>query len=372
MESQFLYYKNKTQTVFHGDCYSVLQETPDNEYHACVTDPPYGLSAQPTEDVVACLSAWIRGERYQHGKKGFKGKSWDGWVPGPDVWKEVYRTLKPGAFLLAFAGTRTFDLTGIAIRLAGFEVRDEMLWLYRSGFLKTGNIATRIDDELGVDNVAAMRTQPPVGIWLDKNLEKRRLGVKVPTSDIAKKWDGWTSALAPAYEPILVARKPCEGRTAANVIKHSTGVLNANACAPSKEHHLFADQVSAGYLPCNVIIDEEVADSLDNSQIGKGPKPSRYFYCAKADKQDKGETNTHLTVKPTSLMRYLVRLACMKGGLLLDPFAGSGSTLVACEAEGIRGDGIELDDVHCKIIKDRLTGKTRTETVQVGLMGEDE
>jgi DNA modification methylase len=116
--------------VLLGDCLDVLRGLADNSVDSIVTDPPYGLSQQGTDDIVECLTAWMRGEPYRPQKRGFMGKDWDGWVPGPEVWRECLRVLKPGGHLLAFAGTRTQDLMTIGLRLAGFEIRDMLAWVY--------------------------------------------------------------------------------------------------------------------------------------------------------------------------------------------------------------------------------------------------
>ena len=178
-------------TVHVGDCREVLARMDAGIFHACVTDGPYGLSEHDTADVIACLQAWLEGREYEPKKRGFMGKAWDGWVPGPTYWREVYRVLKPGGHLVAFAGTRTSDLMGIAIRLAGFEVRDTLEWLYGSGFPKSHNL----DGE----------------------------------------WDGYGTALKPAYEPIILARKPLVGTVAANVQAHGCGALNIDGCRVGTE-----------------------------------------------------------------------------------------------------------------------------------------
>jgi DNA modification methylase len=326
-----------TQHTLHlGDCLEVLRTMPDCSIDACVTDPPYGLS--------------------------FMGKAWDYDVPGVDVWREVLRVLKPGGHLLAFAGTRTQHRMAVAIEDAGFEIRDMIAWVYGSGFPKSRN--------------------------LDGN------------------WAGWGTALKPALEPITMARKPLAGTVAANVLEHGTGALNVDGCRiplngdykckangrPSQTglgdnyNPALANQPdTVGRWPANLIHDgsDEVAGLFPDSngsgaartlkrgarQDGDGwgmankagllrdagsGSSARFFYCAKANKADRGDGNNHPTVKPTTLMRYLVRLVTPPGGLVLDPFMGSGSTGKAAALEGLRFIGIERDPAYFALAERRL------------------
>lgn len=132
-------------TLHRGDCIEALRAMPDSSVDSVVTDPPYGLSDHKPTDVVACLTAWLAGEEYRPKKKGFMGRTWDSWVPGPEVWREVYRVLKPGGHVVAFAGSRTHDLMSMALRLAGFECRDTVMWVYGSGFPKSMDVSKAID-----------------------------------------------------------------------------------------------------------------------------------------------------------------------------------------------------------------------------------
>src|SRR5690625_123950 len=144
IHKKVIYMINK---VIHGDCLDVLKELDDNSVDSVVTDPPYGLSKEP--DINEVLSKWLAGEEYDHGHGGFMGKSWDSFVPHPDIWREVYRVLKPGGHALVFAGTRTQDLMTISLRLAGFEVRDVIEWLYFSGFPKSHDVSKAFDKRKG-------------------------------------------------------------------------------------------------------------------------------------------------------------------------------------------------------------------------------
>lgn len=144
--------------LIHGDCAEALREMDDASVHAVVCDPPYGLSREP--DAAEVLRHWLAGDDYDHRGGGFMGKSWDSFVPGPAVWAECLRVLRPGGHLLAFAGTRTADLMGMAVRLAGFEVRDSIAWLYGQGFPKSHDVAKGIDDHLGVEGTWRQEDHP--------------------------------------------------------------------------------------------------------------------------------------------------------------------------------------------------------------------
>jgi site-specific DNA-methyltransferase (adenine-specific) len=285
-------------------------------------------------------------------------KSWDAWVPPPELWHEVLRVLKPGGHALVFASSRTQDLMSISLRLAGFEIRDTLQWLYGSGFPKSHNVEKSTGDA---------------------------------------QWAGWGTALKPAYEPVILIRKPFESTVADNVLEHGTGVINIDACrvgddarvnprARNKaggnslglsERGMPQDAQASecvGRWPSNVILDEEIADLLSDKQ--------RFFYCAKASKTEREaglagsvgfehtpRANTHPTVKPLDLMRYLVRLITPPNGLILDPFAGSGSTLCACVSEGFRVVGIEREPEYVEIARARLahwTHEAKSEETKIG------
>jgi len=377
-------------TLLHGDCLDRLRELPDCSIDACVTDPPYGLS--------------------------FMGKAWDYDLPGAEVWREVLRVLKPGGHLLAFAGTRTQHRMAVQIEDAGFEIRDMIAWVYGSGFPKSLDVSKAIDKCNGDPNrlhkfTAWMRTtgltarqldeitgtnmgghyltaasQPAiptaalwklirphcgdVPAWVDElvqriEAEREVLGQKTagianpddhdrhtiggstsvvvditaPATPEAQQWAGWGTALKPALEPITVARKPLVGTVAANVLEHGTGAINVDGCRVG---------TSSGRWPANLIHDgsDEPRELLGDA--------ARFFYCAKASKADRGEGNMHPTVKPTELMRYLCRLVTPPGGVVLDPFMGSGSTGKAAALEGFRFIGIERDPNYLAIAQQRI------------------
>lgn len=209
----------------------------DNSIDAVVTDPPYGLSKQP--DMNEVLRHWLNGDDYVHTGSGFMGKSWDSFVPGPSIWKEVFRVLKPGGHLLAFFGTRTYDLGTLAIRLAGFEIRDQIDWVYGSGFPKSLDVSKAIDKAAGAERSevigkSARHNSRSFGSEAGDNDYGTYVGgvpdILAPVTDEAKQWQGWGTALKPAHEPICVARKPLAGTVAENVLQFGTGGMNIDDC----------------------------------------------------------------------------------------------------------------------------------------------
>lgn len=387
----------------------------DCSIDACVTDPPYGLSDHTPADVVACLTAWLAGEEYRPNKKGFMGRTWDSWVPGPEVWREVFRVLKPGGHVIAFAGSRTHDLMSIALRLAGFECRDTVMWVYGSGMPKSMNVAKQLEKIPPEDTPEWVECMADRDKWLGQ-------------------WSGWGTSLKPAFEPALLFRKPLAGTVADTVLAHGTGALNIDGCrvhshdsagysytvqrmAPGADQNrtgkthqdgvIFEGQTKDGRFPANLIHDgsDEVLAMFPDSDgagssvprvkvsgygdgIGTGASEylggeripfsagsgsvARFFYSPKASRKDRNEGlssgdepavaksatmserenanwkdrngNFHPTVKPTDLMRYLCRLVTPQGGVVLDPFTGSGSTGKAAILEGFRFIGCELDE----------------------------
>ena len=296
--------------LIHGDCLQALASMPDACVDAVVTDPPYGLA--------------------------FMGKRWDYDVPNVEIWAECLRVLKPGGHLLAFAGTRTQHRMAVRIEDAGFEIRDMIAWVYGSGFPKSHNLK---DD-----------------------------------------WEGWGTALKPALEPITMARKPLsEGTVAANVLAHGTGGLNVDGCrvgtskqvpaSVSRKAHancymggwkekgetpgVGGHDPNLGRWPANLIHDG--SDEVMGAFHADTGSAARFFYCSKTSKKDRGEGNTHPTVKPTDLMRYLCRLVTPPGGVVLDPFMGSGSTGKAALLEGFDFIGIEREPEYLEIARRRIT-----------------
>jgi len=295
--------------IICGDSLLVLPTLDANSFDSCVCDPPYGLSKEP--DVVEVLTHWMAGDAYSHKANGFMGRSWDSFVPGPEYWREVYRVLKPGAYLLCFASTRTDDLMSIAIRMAGFVKHPFLAWIFGSGFPKAHNLSKQIDKMHGSERevVGEVRRwgnaagkgrggqhandyEPTI-----KGSEKFDT-VTAPATDEAKQWDGWfygKQSLKPAMEPILMFQKPFEkGLTGAqNVLKWGTGAINIDACrvevdggwydAPgdrghadnrtrASEYAMTAGKASEnGRWPANVITDgsDEVLTAFPHTASGQ-------------------------------------------------------------------------------------------------------
>jgi len=373
-----------------------------------VTDPPYGLSREP--DIREVLEKWLAGEDYTHRGSGFMGKTWDSFVPGPSVWREVYRVLKPGGHALVFAGTRTQDLMTVSLRLAGFEVRDVIEWLYFNGFPKSMDVSKAIDKKLGAERevIDSYKRQGRSAGIMGKSVEITR-NITLPATPEAKQWEGWGTALKPAHEPIIMARKPPDGTVADNVERWETGALDIDACriplngekqptgsgkreGNGDTYHL-KDWVAPnggnggnvtpeeGRFPANCVTTEP--DAFFSKYFNVTPPE----LCKKASKYDRnsdwrgepinleekttddgrkkpidnpflrGETkriNSHPTVKPTDLMAWLVRLVTPPGGIVLDPFAGSGSTCVAARREGFFFIGIEQELEYVEIARKRV------------------
>ena len=219
--------EKKPYGVVHADCLEVMRRLPDNFVDAVVTDPPYGL--------------------------GFMGKNWDHGVPGVEFWKEALRIAKPGAHLLSFGGTRTFHRIACAIEDAGWEIRDTIMWVYGSGFPKSMDISKAIDKKLGASRAERGGVGDHEGT-VDFGMKNRcpKCGKPyfsanpctcprddlVPITDEAKKWNGWGTCLKPAYEPVIMARKPIEGTVADNVLKYGTGGINIDECRVSTTDNL--------------------------------------------------------------------------------------------------------------------------------------
>ena len=369
--------------LINGNSLEELKKFPDNYFHSVVTDPPYGLS--------------------------FMGKKWDYNVPSVGLWQEVLRVLKEGGYLLSFSGTRTQHRMAVNIEDAGFEIRDMIAWVYGSGFPKSHNIGKAVDKLQGNERKETEGSAIASSLGNSRTLDGGKAN---------SEWEGWGTALKPALEPITMARKPFKTTVANNVLKNGVGGINIDGCRVSFESKAdelsatpqgkvsyssktYAQQQGLkkdlqnkresnkqGRFPANFIHDgsDEVKDlfpytkngainmtkhsagkeniynlgvkrsdkSIGGSRTVDSGSASRFFYCAKASKQDREENNNHPTVKPTELMRYLVRLITPKNGIVLDCFMGSGSTGKACALEGFNFVGIDLDKDYCKIAKARI------------------
>jgi site-specific DNA-methyltransferase (adenine-specific) len=411
-----------TIDIHHGDCREVMATLDAESVDAIVSDPPYGLS--------------------------FMGKGWDHGVPGVEFWTEALRVAKPGAHLLAFGGTRTYHRLACAIEDAGWEIRDCVMWVYGSGFPKSHDVSKAIDKAAGAEREVVGQSNgglhrgsgSTVGSFTGQH------AITAPATDAARQWSGWGTALKPAWEPIIVARKPLVGTVAQNVLTHGTGAINVDGCRvgdtvetwPATRSygggteyaftHTSKGVVNSqqtgtappGRWPANLIHDgsEEVVGLFPQTTsgsrkagrhlvaggqgryglfsegdlpeiVGDSGSAARFFYCAKASKADRDEgcdglplrkegtwggeeddlsegkkkihpsRNHHPTVKPADLMRYLCRLVTPPGGVVLDPFTGSGSTGKAAILEGFRFIGIEREAEYVEIAKARIAAAVR-------------
>jgi site-specific DNA-methyltransferase (adenine-specific) len=364
---------------------------------------------------------------------------------------ECLRVLKPGGHMLAFGGTRTWHRLACAVEDAGFEVRDSIAWLYGSGFPKSLDVSKAIDKAAGAEREVVGRYVPPNGkTWnleADESvpgysgglgLRSESLNITAPATDAARTWQGWGTALKPAFEPIVVARKPLAGTVAVNVLAHGTGALNIDGCRvgdrgeveysvtrwkPGAERNrdggtwkrqdvdapTVAGVLPPGRWPANVVLDESQAAALDEQSgerrdgvaVNRNKDPeaekphevygggwlngdlpdrtfggsggaSRFFYVAKADASERVRVNgtAHPTVKPLALMRWLVRLVTPPGGTVLEPFAGSGTTVEACILEGFQCVAIEREADYLPLIVQRIN-RRRDPVRAVKAAGED-
>jgi len=365
------YLNNSKSVVFHGNCLEELKNLPDNSIDSIVTDPPYGLGDSNPDYIVDALKMWVSGDRsHIPAGKGFMGKSWDAFVPPPAVWDECFRVLKPGGHILVFAGARTQDLMCLSVRMAGFEIRDSISWIYGSGFPKSLDISKALDKMAGAEREVLGRNPNSRENATKKNTlyESGTVGktdfITAPSTDAAKQWDGWGTALKPALEPIIVGRKPLsEKNVSLNVLRWGTGGINID------KSRIVTDTM--GRFPANLIfthgedckVSTPLYECVDGCPVkeldGQSDGVSRFFYVAKANKKDRNEgldetANVHPTVKPTSLMAYLVKLVTPAGGTVLDPFTGSGSTGKAAILSGFHFVGVEMTDEYLPIIKGRI------------------
>lgn len=425
--------------LINSDCIEAMKAMADNSVDSIVTDPPYEL--------------------------GFMGKSWDssGIAFNVEVWQQALRVLKPGGHLIAFSGSRTYHRMAVAIEDAGFEIRDQIMWVYGSGFPKSMDISKAIDkasgfvgDVIGTEKVDIGMQGGSMHAGRSRNVIEREI---TAISDEAKQWQGWGTALKPAHEPMVLARKPVVGTIANNVLTYGVGGLNIDGSRVGTDggtykaskpegtsNGIYGDgingtvdigELNAGRFPANFIHDgsdevvalfpdtgkstpskghfrngNTVGDErtatgagiygdgawISGSQHNDSGSAARFFYCAKTSKRDRNEglngfegkeigakgnglaricascstpqmkgcdcldatfinptrANHHPTVKPTSLMQYLVRLVTPKGGTVLDPFMGSGSTGKACVYEGFDFIGIDMTPDYVEIARARI------------------
>lgn len=374
---------SKKYKLYQGDNMESIKKLPDNSIDSIVTDPPYGLK--------------------------IFGKKWDCNVPSVEFWKECLRVLKPGGHVLSFGGTRTFHRMVINIEDAGFEIRDQIMWIYGSGFPKGLNVGKSVDKIQGNEREYVGENNKPSGKSLfdqDRNTGMFANPVKsIPITKGTSPQEGWGTGLKPANEPICLARKPISEKTIAdNMLKWGVGGINIDGCRVGSEIRSNGNTMMdirggkfsvendrtirlkrenpnvIGRFPANIIFDDEAAEILDNDSGGA----SRFFYVAKTSSKERNmglgddfeekkydlnrvqesgtleerynlkSKNNHPTIKPINLMTYLCRLITPPNGIIFDPFMGSGSTGISALLEGFRFVGMEMDSDYFKICESRI------------------
>lgn len=409
--------------IYNQNCLEGMKQLDDNSIDSIVTDPPYELTSKHG----ARSPQYGEGGKKYYGETvgGFMGMKWDatGIAQNIDMWKECLRVLKPGGYLLAFGGTRTYHRMACTIEDAGFEIRDSIDWIYGSGFPKSMNISKAIDKKLGAErnkipNPLASKQTASINTNAYGDYNAVNYISPFPVTSEAQRWDGWGTALKPAHEPIVVARKPLSEKTVVqNILKWGTGGINIVWCRVSfqgdnpnsmtnqnikgnsyksnnsgHDRDTIYNPNALGRFPANIILDEEAGKILDkqsgilksgvikkrqsagtdwnsgdisHERIG-GRKvqsksipadsggASRFFYCAKVSKKERGKGNTHPTVKPISLIKYLVTLVTPPSGICLDPFEGSGTHALVCKQLGFNYIGFELEPTYCDIANKRI------------------
>jgi site-specific DNA-methyltransferase (adenine-specific) len=462
--------------IHHGDCREVMATLDAESVDAIVCDPPYGLSFMGKEwdsfkpgDIAMrrnpAMDAVNAGASRQGGRQracsDYQKRQRRDMLAFQEAMESVFlealRVAKPGAHLLAFGGTRTYHRLACAIEDAGWEIRDCVMWVYGSGFPKSHDVSKAIDKAAGAERGRkTVRSKSVSTCYAQDEWTRQHGGTRldaVPITDASREWQGWGTALKPAWEPIIVARKPLVGTVAENVLTHGTGGINVDGCRVASSDQIAAvtgkatlcgtrdgydrpwkhdpealaarqERANAaiekantlGRWPANLIHDgsdevvglfpvtgaskatprnngdfKSVAKGRDLPHVtyghdDNGGSAARFFYCAKASRADRNEgcdgiperrsvdddwvsenrkgaagggkpspqSNHHPTVKPTDLMRYLCRLVTPPGGVVLDPFTGSGSTGKGAILEGFRFIGIEREAEYVEIAKARI------------------
>ena len=363
--------------LLNGDCIEQMQKLIDEgvQVESVVTDPPYEL--------------------------GFMGKSWDasGIAFDKKTWELAFQLLKPGGYLLAFSASRNYHRMAVAVEDAGFEIRDQIMWIYGSGFPKSLNIGMGVDKKQGNERVTVgerTRNVKPFDDdngWNSNNTTGNHIYTKGNTE-----WEGWGTALKPAHEPIVMARKPLEGTVVDNVLEHGVGGINIDGCrvglSEGDDPRLGGKGTWKTDKMANNVYGDYEGKEAGSSELGRFPANvmhdgldeewARFFYCPKTAKSERNQglvefddkqyshdgrkksienpyqrnksisKNNHPTVKPQELMKYLCRLVTPKGGTVLDPFMGSGSTGMAAKDEGFDFIGIEREKEYFEISEQRI------------------
>jgi len=415
--------------IINGDCIEEMQKLIDEgkQVDSVVTDPPYHLTSIVERfGKEGSAPAKDKDGAFQRQSVGFMGKEWDGGDIAfrPDTWKLAYDLLKPGGHLLAFSASRNYHRMAVAIEDAGFEIRDQIMWIYGSGFPKSLNLGKGVDRRLGNERIKTGETKTHARKGVAIAEERTAIGAGAFGQEVEEEitvgtseWEGWGTALKPAHEPIVMARKPLSEKSIVdNVLEHRTGGINIDGCRiPYGEGNEPIPQLAQGKTKVNstkTMFDGQslhksnteavIGGSLDGRYPanvmhgGLETEWARYFYCPKTASAEKNKglenftakpiawgnqakaelkrgnldfaadgdgtkhnkvamrLNTHPTVKPQELMKYLCRLVTPKGGTVLDPFMGSGSTGMAAKDEGFDFIGIEKEQEYFDIAEARI------------------
>jgi site-specific DNA-methyltransferase (adenine-specific) len=373
--------------IINGHSAEVLKTFPDNHFDSIVTDPPYLI--------------------------GFLGKEWDAKDNFQlDVYKECLRVLKPGGHILAFSAARTYHHLAVTLEQAGFEIRDQIMWIYSSGFPKSQDVGKSIQRSLGVKEKKTLpKEQQTSTAGFAKNGAQEQSAwsgeTTVCTDPEAKQWAGWGTSLKPAHEPIALARKPIKLSIAKNCQQYGVGALNIDACRIESETLTYPANGMNRMTFNQAEPDKWEGETVTNDHgrfpsnvLGDIPDYQKYFYCPKVSRRERhigfdlnviptnpdamyvkdengkmgdgyshrveaprtGNSNNHPTVKPIELMKYLIKLVTPQGGIVLDPFNGSGSTGCAAVELGCEYVGIELDPAYVEIAKKRIEAWNKEET----------
>ncbi|MDV6375074.1 DNA-methyltransferase [Deinococcus arenicola] len=307
--------------TYHQSCYG-LKEIEAETIDALITDPPYGIS--------------------------FKGHYWDKDLPNPAIWADALRVLKPGAFGLVFSSIRLQHRLTVQLEDAGFMIKDVLLWGFLNGMPKSRDVGLEIDKSLGVKSEKVGEYKYVQGYKKDTDTTYyagEAKAIQAPASELGKKYRGFGNGIKPAYEPIILIQKPFDGKVADNIIRHGVGGLNLEETRLPYS----ADDGKVGHNPhpvgrvmANILRDEEFGDGYDK------------FFLVPKVRQAKDAFNSHPTLKPTHLMRHLIKLLTVQGQTVLDPFMGSGSTGVAALETGRDFIGYELEEEYFRIAQRRF------------------
>ena len=311
--------------VLEGDSLEVLRQFPADSFDAIVTDCPYALGEHRTEDIVEALSCWVRGEPYRPRRtSGFMGQEWDRFVPGPELWREALRVLKPGGALLTSAGARTQALVGIAVRLAGLRTVDGLAWLHAQGKPPSKKHCKPSFEPIvyGI-KPGGVSYFDVEGCRIPSEGGRHRVGE--PSQDRRYTDRGVTNF---AQLPGPRGGDPA-GRWPANVCHDGSDEVIAEF--PESKGQLARARTDGTVQRCNVYSKGRHTRNLPEPR-GDSGSAARFYFCAKATPTERAGS-THKTIKPVRLMRWLIRLVCPPGGRVLDPFSGSGSTGVAAVRE---------------------------------------